>query len=193
MRSIRASVCVLLLVVAGCSAIRASPASIPAMASKPPIAAFSPFDVSLLKKARWAPGREGFDAALPGYHLVGDIASIRLTPAKEMSGPAGGRAVDELVFRIQTSPGMPPNVENLTIIAGGLSLSTALSNGADGKGTIEIRRLSEGRRSASEMVPQSRYIGLKVVGGAVELRLLPAAVALLKDGGEIRWIDWHRG
>lgn len=160
-----------------------SPAELPVVA---------PFDIEFLRKARWAAGHEGFDAALPGYHLAGDIARVRLIPFTSEK-TRSGRLPETLVITLQTSPGMPPNVENLTITAGGLILTTALSNGTDGKGTIEIRKAGDGPRGEVKTVPQSDYLELKAVGATVQLRLLPGAMKLLGAGGELSWIDWYRG
>ena len=56
----------------------------------------SPFEVELVKKATWWSGRTGFDPTLPGFHLMGDIATIRLKPVDPSSLPQPHRTPETL-------------------------------------------------------------------------------------------------
>ena len=147
----------------------------------------SPFDVELLRKTSFAPGRDGFDPALPGYHLVADIGGIKLTPRKAPVDATTHRVTDVLILRIATSPGMPPMLEGFTITSERGSLQTFLSKEGPPADT-EIRA----RDGKTQIVSSPRYVEMKVVDKTVEVRLLPPAMEWLKNGGTIQWVDWYR-
>lgn len=153
-------------------------------AAKPLI---SPFEITLAGRTKFAAGREGFDPALPGYHLVADIGTINVSPRK-VDASDKARIAETLVLRIATSPGMPPMLEGFTITSERGTLQTFLSK--EGKpADTEIR----GKDGKTQIVASPRYVEMKVVGKEVEVRLLPPALDWLKNGGTIQWVDWYRG
>ncbi len=60
-----------------------------------------PFQIVLGDKAEWSPQFEGYEPNLPGYHIVGDIASVTIRARADDLPEA-------LILAIRTSPGMPP-------------------------------------------------------------------------------------
>jgi len=142
-----------------------------------------PFELTLVKKARWSPGHKGYDPDLPGYRIVGDIASITLKPRTK-------KIPKKLVLVIQTSPGMPPMLENFTLAAPEITITTALPNHQK---IAEIRHPKSPKPwETAEQVPKDTYFHFAVIGDRVHVILLPKAMKLLTDQCKISWIDWYR-
>ncbi len=187
---IRIALCFLLPLIASCANERAesprhSQPPSPPTASQLPLT--SPFEITLVGKTKFAAGHDGFDPALPGYHLVADIGAINLTPRKAGADAEKVRVAETLVLRIATSPGMPPMLEGFTITSERGTLQTFLSKEGPPADT-EIR----GKDGKTQIVSNPRYIEMKVVGKEVEVRLLPPALDWLQNGGKIQWVDWYR-
>lgn len=136
-------------------------------------------EIDLLRGAQWAEECQGYDAQLPGYHLVGDIASIRLA-RQDASVPS------KLVLSIQTSPGMPPNLEGFTV-----TTSTRVVHTAHG---LELVEISDTVDHPPETVfePQRTYFDFQIVEDAIQVIFLPKAMALLRDDCIVSWVDWYR-
>ena len=142
-----------------------------------------PFELTLTKRARWSPGHKGYDPALPGYHLVGDIASITLKPRTK-------RIPRKLVLVIQTSPGMPPMLENFTLAAPEITITAALPNHQT---LAEIRHHKSPKPwETTQQVPKDTYFHFAVLADKVHVKLLPKAMKLLADQCKISWIDRYR-
>ena len=142
-----------------------------------------PFQIILGNKAKWSEQCEGYDPNLPGYHIVGDIASVTIR-ARTDSLP------QTLILAIQTSPGMPPMLENFTFVAPCVMLT-----GEPFKDT-ELDYFSRGNSSADWQGPSKvgagTYFNFDVVGDEVHVIFLPPAIELLKVECKISWIDWYR-
>lgn len=144
-------------------------------ATDPPAA---PFEVEFLKKARWTEGREGFDPQLPGYHITGDIAKIALRPT-------GVQPPKELTLAINTSPGMRPNLEGLSIDVANRTIDPSLQ----ARVPTVIREHVSGLTSN---VARGTYITTRVESNVVHVSFTPAGMALLSTNCTIRWVDWYR-
>ncbi len=142
-----------------------------------------PFEISLGSRAKWSQQYEGYDSSLPGYHIVGDIASVTLR-ARTDSPP------DMLVLAIRTSPGMPPMLENLTFAAPCVMLTGEPFKGAELD--YFTRENSSMQWHNAGKVQTGTYFTLDVVGDEVRVTFLPAAIELLRVECKISWIDWYR-
>lgn len=142
-----------------------------------------PFQIILGDKAKWSEQYEGFDPNLPGYHIVGDIASVTIR-ARTDSLP------QTLILAIRTSPGMPPMLESFTFAAPCVMLKGEpfKSNELD----YFTRANSSMEWQGPSKIQIGTYFKFDVVGDEVHVMLLPAAIALLKVECKISWIDWYR-
>ena len=142
-----------------------------------------PFELVLGRGAEWSQEHRGYDPKLPGYHIVGDIASIALRPRTD-------QIPDKLVLAIRTTPTMPPMLENLTISTANMTISCA---------PFSPTRLIEVALPQDDIVgsPTSRpkkesYFKCEVAGDEVRVTFLPEAMKLLRNECKISWIDWYR-
>jgi hypothetical protein len=143
-----------------------------------------PFKLVLGKRAAWAQGQEGHDPNLPGYHLVGDTASITLQARTE-------NLPDRLVLTIRTSPGMPAMLENFTLAGSHVKLSGEPFN--DQVGLTYFTRVDcSDAWTAMPDISTDGYFTFETVGGEVRVTFLPKAIELLKARCTISWIDWYR-
>lgn len=146
--------------------------------------ASGPLEITFLKKAHWTEGHVGFDPELPGYHITGDIASIQLQPGS-------GQLPDSITLAIKTSPGMRPNLEGFTFSAPDTVIATAFF---EGFGLAEIKDpTSEEPWRTVAMVESVMYFRFTVVGKAIHVTFMPAAMKLLHQQCTISWVDWYRG
>lgn len=143
-----------------------------------------PFELLLAHNASWSQGYRGYDPNLPGYHIVGDIASVTLRATTDTSP-------DKLILAIRTSPGMPAMLENFTLVSPHVKLSGEPLN--DPVGLTYFRRIdcSEGWEAVPEM-ETDMYLRFETAGGTVRVTFLPMAIELLRAQCEISWIDWYR-
>jgi hypothetical protein len=144
----------------------------------------APFELTLGQRASWSQGHEGYDPNLPGYHIVGDIASVTLCATVD-------RLPCELVLAIQTSPGMAPMLENFTFISPHVKLSGEPFN--SDAGMMYFRR--GGDSSEWEAVPEldaDAYFKFEIRDDEVHVTFLPQAIGLLRAECMISWIDWYR-
>ena len=143
-----------------------------------------PFELTLGKKASWSPGHEGYDPNLPGYHVVGDIASVTLC-AKTDKRPC------KLVLAIQTSPGMPPMLENFTLAGPYAKLSGEPFNRE--AAMLYFRRVnSPGGWETVPGIATDTYLKFEICDNEVRVTFLPQAIGLLRAECAISWIDWYR-
>ncbi len=141
-----------------------------------------PFEIRFAKTATWGKGMVGYDPDLPGYHVSGDIASLRLRPA------AGGRPPEKLVLAISTSPGQKPHLDHFRLAVLG--------------GQIEIEPFAEqarprvmwtGReRNTFQYAERGAYFTFAVVGDEVQVVFQADVMELLSGECSISWIDWYR-
>lgn len=144
-------------------------------------ASVEPFEVVLGRGAAWPHGRQGYDPDLPGYHIDGQIASITIRPRSR-------RPPEKLILAIRTSPGMPPMLENFSLIGPDLTLSSAM------KLELAEVRSSQGDPSGctASTLRGNTYFRFEVAGSRVRVTLLPDAMKLLKRDCTISWVDWYR-
>jgi len=142
------------------------------------------FELMLGKKASWSQGREGYDPNLPGYHIVGDIASVTLRAKTD-------RLPCELVLAIQTSPGMPPMLENFTLVNPFVKLTGEPFN--PDAGMMCFRKVDGS--DEWEPVPEiaiDAYLKFEICDDAVRVTFLRKAIELMRAECTILWIDWYR-
>jgi parallel beta-helix repeat protein len=142
-----------------------------------------PFQIILGDKAKWSPQFEGYDPNLPGYHIVGDIASVTMR-ARADDLP------ETLILAIRTSPGMPPMLENFTFAAPCVMLTGEPFKGAELD--YFTRDNSSVEWQGPSKVQTDTYFKFDVVGDEVHVTFLPPAIELLKVECRISWIDWYR-
>jgi hypothetical protein len=142
-----------------------------------------PFEVSLGNRAKWSQQYEGYDPNLPGYHIVGDIASVTIrTRADDLP--------ETLILAIRTSPGMPPMLENFTFAAPCVMLTGEPFKGAELDYFTRPNSLVEWQGPSK--VQTDTYFKFDAVGDEVHVTFLPPAIRLLKVECKISWIDWYR-
>lgn len=142
-----------------------------------------PFEVALSTRARWSPRHAGYDPNLPGYHIVGDIASATL---RTQTDGLPGR----LVLAIQTSPGGTPMLEGFTFEAPCVMISGGPFKGAGL--TVYGRADSSLPWQADPGIPADRYFNFGIIDDEVRITFLSAAVELLRMQCKLSWIDWYR-
>jgi hypothetical protein len=142
-----------------------------------------PFEIALGKKAQWPKGQEGYDPNLPGYHLVGDIASVTLR-ALTTETP------DRLVLAIRNWPSATPMLENFTLTCPLLKLSGEPFN--TGRFEHFQRSTPQAKWEFVALVPVEEYCTFEIVGDEIFVTFLPRAIELLSDECEVSWIDWYR-
>lgn len=142
-----------------------------------------PFEIVLGKRAQWPKEQEGYDPNLPGYHLVGDIASVTLR-ARTAEPP------DKLVLAIRNWPSATPMLENFTLTCPLMKLSGEPFN--TGRFEHFERSTPEAKWEFVALVPVEEYCTFEIVGDEIFVTFLPRAIELLSDECEISWIDWYR-
>ena len=142
-----------------------------------------PFEVSLGSRAKWSQQYAGYDPNLPGYHIVGDIASVTMR-ARTDSLP------QTLILAIRTSPGMPPMLEGFTFAAPCVMVKGEPFK--DAELDFFTRPSSSMEWQGPSKVQTDTYFKFNVVGDEVHVTLLPLAIELLKVECKISWIDWYR-
>lgn len=143
-----------------------------------------PVVLTLGKRASWPPGHEGYDPNLPGWHIIGDIASVRLHAR-------AGALPREFVLAIRTSPGMPPMLENFTLTTPRVQLSGEPFN--PGAGMAYFRKtVCPGEWETVPETDADTYFKFEIRDDEVRVTFLPGAVELLRAGCAISWIDWYR-
>jgi hypothetical protein len=144
----------------------------------------APFELVLGRNATWAAGQVGYDWRLPGFHVVGDIASVILRGRTRRMG-------DTLVLAIRTSPGLPPMLENFTLAGPDVKLDGAPLNPEIG---LTYFRKAAGSETWEAMpgVGTDAYLTFAVVGDEVRVTFAAPALDLLQTECMISWIDWYR-
>lgn len=142
-----------------------------------------PFEIALGNRATWSQQHEGYDPALPGYHIVGDIASVTIRARVDY-------LPETLILAIRTSPGMPPMLENFTLAA-----PCVMFTGEPFKGS-ELNYFTRDDSSMEWQGPSTvqteTYFKFDVVGDEVRVTFLQKAIDLLRTECKISWIDWYR-
>jgi hypothetical protein len=142
-----------------------------------------PLRIQLGKGASWAGEPNAYDPNLPGYHVVGDIASLTMR-ARIDNLPT------KLVLAIQTSPGMAPMLENFTFTAPCLRIQ------GEPFGTAGLACSTRSNstllwQDAPTVDPKS-YFTFAIVAGEVRITFQPKAIELLRTECTVSWIDWYR-
>ncbi len=143
-----------------------------------------PFELTLGRKASWSQGHEGYDPNLPGYHVAGEIASVKLR-AKTDRLPCG------LVLAIQTSPDMPPMLEDFTLIGPHAKLSGEPFNPEAGVAYFRKVGCSD-EWVTVPTIKTDAYLRFEIINDEVRVTFLPKAIELLRAECTISWIDWYR-
>lgn len=148
-----------------------------------PCAVQGPLEVALGRRARWSSRHAGYDPNLPGYRLVGDIASVSL---RAQTDDLPGR----LVVAIQNSPSAIPMMEGFTFASPCLMVSGE---------PFKAGSLSVSRRADSSLpwqpapgVNADEYFAFELLSDEVRITFLPAAVELLRTPCKLSWVDWYR-
>jgi hypothetical protein len=148
-----------------------------------PRAAQEPLEIALGRRAQWPATHEGFDPNLPGYHIVGDIASATLRPRKD-------DLPDRLILAIQTSQGGTAMLESFTFAAPCVMISGEPFKGAgltmSGRTDSTLPWQPEPDGRADE------YFTFEITGDEVHITFLPPALELLRTECKLSWIDWYR-
>jgi hypothetical protein len=143
-----------------------------------------PFELVLGPRAEWSQDHVGYDPNLPGFHIVGDIASVTLRARTD-------QPPDELILAIDTSPSTTPMLENFTLVSPYAKLSGEPFNSL--VGLTYFRRVDCSQ--TWEAVPDAEsdpYFTFEITGGEVHVTFLGPAIELLRAECEISWIDWYR-
>jgi hypothetical protein len=143
-----------------------------------------PFELTLGEEAAWHEDYKGYDPCLPGYHLVGDIASVSLKALTD-------KLPDRLILTIRTSPGMHPMLEDFTLTGANARLSGAPFN--PNVGLTYFRRIEcSDQWEAVPDVKTDGWLTFEITGDEVRVTFGPAALDLLRSECTISWIDWYR-
>jgi len=137
--------------------------------------------IDLVRGVSWDFPQEGYDPALPGYHLAGGIGTVRLT------APA---PPEEFVLEIRTTVAHRPNLEGFTVRWADTLLQMApFADGAP----AEILPEAEGETGLRHRfaVDQS-YFTFSREESVVRVRFLPPALVLIAEGCTVSWVDWYR-
>lgn len=139
--------------------------------------------VRILRGAEMVPGESAFDPGLPGYHLIGGIGAVRLTPLRE--GP-----VRAFALALKTSPGMQPNLEGFSLAVGDTIYQTS-PFGPEHLLEVLLRRPDGSARIVSR-VGLEEYFLFSTAGAEVIVRFAPRALELLQRPCVLSWVDWYR-
>ena len=138
-----------------------------------------PFEIELLRGATWSAEHPGYDPALPGYRLDGEMGTILLRPRPP-------RPPDRLVFAIRTSRGMPPNLESFSAITADRVLRSSFFQGTD-------RTVLTDRAGHTLLEPPpGTFLRMERAGDEIQVTFLPEAMPLLRSACRISWVDWYR-
>jgi hypothetical protein len=142
-----------------------------------------PLEIALGRRAKWSPRYAGYDPNLPGYHIVGDIASASIRAQTD-------DLPDRLVLAIQTSPGGMAMLEGFTCAAPCVMVSgepfgeagLAVSKRADSSLPWQVDAAAQA----------AAYFTFDRVGDEVRIIFLPPAIELLRTQCKLSWVDWYR-
>ncbi len=149
-----------------------------------PSADEAPLELILGRRAQWSPKHEGYDPNLPGFHVVGDIASVTLRATTD--------AVPEtLVLIIQNLPSTQPMLENFTLTGSHIRLTTEPFNEFVELACYKKSGCAQDWQIKSEIATKE-YFTFEIVGDAIHVEFQPKAIELLRTPCEISWIDWYR-
>lgn len=142
-----------------------------------------PLEVRLGRRARWSSQHKGYDPNLPGYHIVGDIASVSLQAQTD-------DLPDRLVLAIQNLPSATPMMEGFTFTSPCLMVE-----GQPFKAGV----LAVSRRADSSLpwqpapaVGADEYFAFELLSDHIRITVMPAAVELLRTPCRLSWVDWYR-
>ena len=138
-----------------------------------------PFEMTMVKTAKWTEGHEGYDAEMNGYHITGDIAKVRIRPLP-------GKTPEKIVLAITTSPSMRPMLEHFQVTTSEGMIQSATFDGLDYDSVTDKTGKETGRAKRGE------YFKYEVVGREARVTFMPKAMELLKGECEVEWIDWYR-
>jgi predicted outer membrane repeat protein len=148
-----------------------------------PGTAGGPLEIALGRRAQWSSLYTGYDPDLPGYHLVGDIASVTLRAQTD-------DLPNRLLLAVQTFPGGLPMMEGFTFATPCLMISGE---------PFKEAGLAVSRRSDSSMPWQvasgtaaGEYFVFELLGDEVRITFLPAAIELLRTPCKLSWVDRYR-
>ncbi len=140
-------------------------------------------EVALGTRARWSSRYVGYDPDLPGYHIVGDIASVMLRAQTD-------DLPDRLVLAIQTLPSAMPMMEGFTFASPCVMISGEPFK--DGGLTVSRRADSSLPWQVAPAVEADEYFVFELLSDEVRITFMPAAVELLRTPCKLSWVDWYR-
>jgi hypothetical protein len=143
----------------------------------------APVEIELVRGASFRADRPGHDPALPGFHLFGPIATVRL----RLSESARSAPPSSLVLSIRTSTGAAAHLEGFRLEAAGTTLDLA---------PMPREALDQARPPAfRDSLLRAAGAGFfRFEAGAKEVRVHfePVVLRCLAEGATISWVDWYR-
>jgi len=142
------------------------------------VVSLEPFEVTLSRTVTWKDNQPRFDSTLPGFHFVGGVGEVRIRPRSTI-------LPEKLIFAIETSPGMRPNLESFNVESPDSVVDSVPFRGPtrvsqkNGKG--EIGRLAN-----------EAYFLFESTENEIRVTFQPRAMSLLRKECTIRWVDWYR-
>jgi len=152
--------------------------------STPASDANASYGVTFVRGVTYREGYAGYQADLPGFRVVGDIASLRLDRISD-------RASGPLVLGIRA--GGRPMLEHFEAAAadGSWAISGSFF---DGTGEMDVQTpTTDGKATMVHRAPANTYLRMDIVGDEVRLTLKPALLEQLGEQFTVRWIDYYRG
>ncbi len=142
-----------------------------------------PLEVALGRRARWSSQHPGYDPNLPGYHIVGDIASVSLRAQTD-------DLPDRLVLAIQNLPSAAPMMEGFTFASPCLMVQGEPFKA--GSLTVFHRADSSLPWQPAPAVGADEYFAFELLSDHIRITFMPAAVELLRTPCGLSWVDWYR-
>jgi len=142
-----------------------------------------PFALRLPPTVQWTRNHmKGFDPALPGYHLTGDIATFRLTPADEKPPPV-------FVLAITTNPSGKPHIDRFRLSVSGVHIECEPFNPQNPPTRITSRNRE---RNSFQYAEPGTYFSFAIEGNEVHVTLKPTVLKIMQGECFISWIDRYR-
>ncbi|MDT8389918.1 MAG: hypothetical protein RRC34_05355 [Lentisphaeria bacterium] len=140
-----------------------------------------PFAVRLNAGVTWTSRHpRGFDPALPGYHLSGDIASFRITPAAD-------QPPERFVLAI-TTPGREKHLDLFRLSFSGISIECEPFNDR----TPTRITATDRQRNTAQNVPKGTFFDVEVKGKEIHVTFKPTVIKLMRGECSVSWIDRYR-
>ena len=138
----------------------------------------APVEISFIHQIPTSNEMPVYDAALPGFRTSAQIVVGNIKPKmKEL--PV------KLVLVIETTPGLPPMLEDF----GMRSPKKTVRTGSRRRHEDVVEAGTDGKK---EPVLAGTYFKFTTTRTEVLVTFMPKAMEMLKDDCAIEWTDWHR-